>query len=180
LKTVNIVSFPAAFPEFSSTGSGTNPCGGSLLKHQTCTFAVTFGPSGTGTIKGSVTVDTDSVVSPQIYGVSGTSILPVTIAPESLTFQPQTTGTTSNPQILTITNNQSTTTLNIAGIIASGQYAVVPGGTAPCGNTMAALGQCTIAVTFSPASKGTISGVVTLRHDALGSPQEIKLTGTGQ
>lgn len=179
-KTVNILSFQAAFPEFSSTGTGSSPCGGNLLRHQTCTFAVTFGPSGTGTIKGSVVVNTDGVVSPQIYGLSGASILLVTIAPSSLIFAPQTVGTNSNPQTFTITNNQSTTTLNIASIVSSGQYTVTPGGTVPCGNTVAALGQCTMAVTFGPTAAGTISGVVTVTHDALGSPQVIKLTGTGQ
>jgi hypothetical protein len=179
-RTVNISSFPAFYPEFQSSGSGTNPCGGPLLGHSRCTFNVTFGsPEGTDTIKGSVVVTTDNAVSPQIYGLSGTGVLPVTIAPASLIFAPQTVGTTTNPQTLTITNNQSAT-LNITSIVASGQYTAVPAGTAACGNTLAALGQCTMAVTFSPATTGSISGVVTVTHDALGSPQEIKLTGVGQ
>jgi hypothetical protein len=181
LGTVNISSFSATAPEFSSSGSGANPCGGALLKHRTCTLTVTFGsPEAPGTIKGSVVFVTDNAVSPQIYGLSGIGILPVTIAPASLTFPPQTVGTVSAPQTMTLTNNQSATTLNLANIVATGQYTAAPGGTAPCASTLAPLTQCTEVVTFSPAATGAISGVVTVTHDAKGSPQEIKLTGTGQ
>jgi hypothetical protein len=176
--TVNIQSLSASF-SYAAIGSGTSPCGGALPPTKKCTFTVTFGPGELGTVRGSVTISTDNGVSPQIFNVSGTGIEPVTFKPTSLTFAVQNVGTTSSPQVVAIINNQ-TQTLNIATIIPSGQYTVVPGGTSPCGSAIAASSQCTVVVTFTPATTGKVSGVVTITHDAAASPQEITLVGTGQ
>jgi FG-GAP-like repeat/Abnormal spindle-like microcephaly-assoc'd, ASPM-SPD-2-Hydin/FG-GAP repeat len=176
---VNITSLYSDF-SFGAGGSGSTPCGGTpLLPGKSCTFDITFSTSELGTQKGSIAIYTNNAVSPQIYPVSGIGILPITFAPTSLNFAPQSVGTTSSMQTVTITNNQNKT-LNIASIVASGQYAAMPGGTTPCGTTLAPQGQCTVTVTFSPTITGVVSGVVTVTHDAPSSPQEIKLTGTGQ
>lgn len=79
---------------------------------------------------------------------------------------------------MTLTNNQSVT-LDISGIVASGDYAITSDGTTPCGASVPALGKCTFGVEFAPSSTGKIKGVVTLSTNASGSPQEVKLTGTG-
>jgi hypothetical protein len=80
---------------------------------------------------------------------------------------------------VTLTNNQ-TVALNIAAITASGDYAATPGGTTPCGATVAPKGKCTFQVTFTPTVTGIIKGAVTITDDAPGSPQVFALTGTGQ
>jgi Astacin (Peptidase family M12A)/Abnormal spindle-like microcephaly-assoc'd, ASPM-SPD-2-Hydin len=186
-KTVTVTNSSAAAVTISPlttsgnyvvAGSGSSPCGGSLAKAAKCTFAVTFSPTINGTVKGSVAVATDAPVTPQIYGLSGTAVFPVTLAPASLTFAAQTVGTTSAAQTITLTNNQNAV-LSIS-FVASGQYAAVGGGTTPCGATVPALGKCTLSVTFTPAKTGSIKGAVTVTHGAANSPQVVGLTGTGQ
>jgi hypothetical protein len=166
--TVNITNF-AASADFSVTGSGENPCTG----------AVTFSPSIAGKLEGSVVFMDNASVNTQIYDLSGTGVLPVTFSPASLTFASQALGKTSAAKSITLTNNQAST-LNLTDVAASGQFSAVPGGTKPCGSTVNAHSTCTIAVTFTPAQAGTIPGAVTITSDASGSPQSIKLSGTGQ
>jgi hypothetical protein len=78
-----------------------------------------------------------------------------------------------------LSNNQ-TVSLNIASIVASGDYSAVSGGSNPCGPTVAASSSCTFLVTFSPTKTGTIKGAVTVVDDAPTSPQVLPLTGKGQ
>lgn len=165
--------------DYTATPSGSNPCGGALAASAKCTFSVTFAPSIPGTVKGAVVIPDNSNVNPQVYNVTGSGVLPLTISPASATFSAQSVGTFSAPKTFTLANNQSTT-LTLNGFAASGDFSVAPGGTAPCGGTIAGHGKCTINVTFAPTAKGTIKGVVTITHDANGSPQVVALTGTGQ
>jgi hypothetical protein len=104
----------------------------------------------------------------------------VSFTPASLAFVQKVGGSTSKS--LTVNNNQSVV-LNFTGatpFAASGQYSVAPGGTTPCGSSVAAHGKCTLNVTFTPAKTGAIPGAVTISHDANGSPQSVQLSGTGQ
>jgi Abnormal spindle-like microcephaly-assoc'd, ASPM-SPD-2-Hydin/Beta-propeller repeat/Cep192 domain 4 len=174
--TINTLS---ATGDYTATPGSTNPCGGALAAGAKCTFNVSFSPSVNATIKGAVVIPDSSNVSPQIYNLSGSGVLPLTMSPASLTFSAQSVGTISASKTVTLTNNQSTT-LTLNGLSGTGDYSVAPGGTLPCGGTIAAHGKCTMNVTFAPTAKGTIKGVVTITHDANGSPQVVGLTGTGQ
>jgi Tol biopolymer transport system component len=164
---------------FTAAGSGGTRCGGALAAGAKCTFSVTFTPSVKGSINGSVTIANNSPISPLLYSVSGTGVLPVTLSPTSLTFAAQGVGTASPPKTVTLTNNQ-TVLLNIAAITASGDYAATPGGTTPCGASVAPKKKCTFQVTFTPTITGTIKGAVDIAHNAPGSPQVVGLSGTGQ
>jgi hypothetical protein len=144
-----------------------------------CSFNVTFTPIVPGTAIGSVTITDDAVVSPQILNVSGTAILPVTLSPASLTFTAQTVGTTSPSQVIAVTNNQ-TKSLIINSVAASGDYLITTAGTNQCGSSVPALGTCNIGVAFTPNMTGTITGAVTINHNAAFGPQVVSLTGTGQ
>jgi hypothetical protein len=176
--TVNITNF-AASADYSVIGNGTTPCGGTLGPGASCTVAVTFSPSIAGKLDGSVVFMDNASVNTQLYDLSATGVLPVTFAPASLTFASQALGKTSAAKTVTLTNNQATT-LTLNGIAASGQFSAAPGGTKPCGSTVNAHGTCTFEVTFTPAQAGTIPGAVTVTHNASGSPQNVKLSGTGQ
>jgi len=48
-----------------------------------------------------------------------------------------------------------------------------------CGSLLAAGATCTISVTFSPQSTGTRKAYVAVTDDGGGSPQTLKLDGTG-
>jgi Astacin (Peptidase family M12A)/Abnormal spindle-like microcephaly-assoc'd, ASPM-SPD-2-Hydin len=176
--SVNIASFTAS-PDFAVVGSGTTPCGGTLASKAKCTMSVTFTPSATGSIKGSVAFTDSASVNPQIFNLAGTGVLPVTLSPTSLTFTAQAVGTTSAPQTVTLTNNQLVNLTSIS-LVSSGDYSVSAAGTVPCGSSVAAQGSCTFEVTFTPTNTGTINSAVTVTSSASNSPQVVKLTGTGK
>jgi hypothetical protein len=174
--TINSISASA---NYTAVGSGASPCGGALAKSAKCTLSVTFTPSDIGSIKGAVAIATSAAGSPQIIGLSGTGVIPVTLSPASLTFAAQAVGTTSAPQTVTLTND-SGTTLTISSVVASGDFNANPAGTVPCGATVAAAATCTFSVTFTPNVTGAISGAATVSHNAPLGPAVMKLTGTGQ
>jgi hypothetical protein len=176
--TVNITNFVAS-ADYSVIGSGTTPCSGTLGAGDSCTVAVTFSPSVAGKLDGSVVFMDNASVNTQLYDLSGTGVLPVTFSPASLTFALQALGKTSAAKTITLTNNQATT-LDLTSISASGQFSAIAGGKDPCGSTVNAHSTCTLAVTFTPAQSGTIPGAVTITSNASGSPQNVKLSGTGQ
>ncbi len=155
------------------------PCGGALAAGAKCTIAVTFTPTIAGTTYGSVSINDDATIGLQVVSLSATSVWPASVTPGSLTFGTQAVGTTSAPQIVTLTNNE-TTALTLTGITASGDYVVTAAGTSPCGSSVAAKAQCTIGVEFSPTQTGTIGGVLSISYSASNSPLEVSLVGTAQ
>jgi hypothetical protein len=172
------ISGIASSGNYIATGSGTTPCKANtpLPSHSACTLSVTFTPTYLGVIKGAVVVSDNASVGQQVVNASGTGVLPVTFSPPSLTFAAQTVGTTSAPQTLILTNNQSTT-LSKLSIAASGDYTVSANN---CAATLAAHATCTFSITFTPSQAGTVLGGATVTDSALGSPQVVNLTGTGQ
>lgn len=96
----------------------------------------------------------------------------------SLLFADQNGGTISPPQTVTVTNTASTA-LSISSITLGG---VNPGDFAQtnnCGTNLAAGANCTLNVTFSPLGSGVRVALITLTDNAIGSTQQIALTGTG-
>jgi Abnormal spindle-like microcephaly-assoc'd, ASPM-SPD-2-Hydin len=172
------ISNIAASGNYSVANSGTAPCTGTLSSGARCTFTVSFSPTINGVIKGAVTVTDNSGVNPQVYNLSGTAVLPVRFSPANVSFASQAVGATSAPQTVILISGENAA-LTINGIVASGQFKAAPGGANPCGSTLAAFGQCTFTVTFTPEIASSISGVVTVNYGGSFSPVELQLTGVG-
>jgi astacin (peptidase family M12A)/centrosomal CEP192-like protein len=188
-KTVTVQNTSASTVTFSSiatsgnfteTGSGTTQCTNAsvLAPSGKCMLSVTFTPSIAGAIQGALVIsDNNVMVGQQVVNLTGTAVLPITIAPASLTFASQAVGSTSSPQILTLTNNSDPmlTSLSFAGSV---DFSVTAGGTTPCGTSLAVGAKCTLSVTFTPSRTGSIQGAATIT----GSNNILlvaKLTGTG-
>jgi hypothetical protein len=162
----------------------TNTCTGSLAAtNGTCTVNVTFTPTTTGTRTGSISITDQATNSPQSVGLSGTGAsntpATVTVSPASETFAAQTVGTTSAAKTVTIKNTSKTVSTSLS-FGASGDFAAVSGGTAPCSSMLAADTSCTVSVTFSPTTSGTLTGTLSVTDSAMNSPQMVSLTGTGK
>jgi hypothetical protein len=95
--------------------------------------------------------------------------------PGSLTFPPQSVGTTRAAQVVTV-SNPGATPLKITSITTTGDFAE----TNDCPKTVAIGGNCTVDVTFTPTAKGTLTGNLSIKDKALSSAQGIALTGTGK
>ncbi|HEY3488655.1 MAG TPA: choice-of-anchor D domain-containing protein [Candidatus Deferrimicrobiaceae bacterium] len=109
----------------------------------------------------------------------------ISLSPASDAFGSVTVGLSSAPAITTITNS-GTASLSVTGMTLSdtADYALnVNGGTNPCGSTAKALAagaNCTVAVTFSPKSAGSLPGTLTIAsNDAAKPSAAVSLTGTG-
>jgi hypothetical protein len=101
-------------------------------------------------------------------------------SPTSLTFAQQAVGTTSSPQVVTVTNTGSAT-LTVAGIGISGADAGDFGETNNCPASLAANGNCQVSLTFTPASlllNTSATALLNIADNAAGSPQTVSLTGT--
>ena len=97
----------------------------------------------------------------------------VKLSPTSLTFGQQVVGTTSPTQKVTLVNT-GTSVLNITSITASSGFKV----SNTCQGSVLPGKSCLLSVSFSPTVAGTITGSVTIKDNALGSPQSVSLTGT--
>ena len=168
--------------DFSVIGSGTKPCsaGLTLAASAICTLAVTFAPpsGSSGVINGSIAFSDTNAVSQQIFDAKGTSALPISFAPTSLTFPAQTVATTSAAQTVTLTNNLGVAL--IPTIASSGEFSAVPGGATPCGASLAAHANCTLNITFAPSAVGTRSSAITVTDLASPGVQAFSVKGTGQ
>jgi phospholipase C len=156
-------------------------CGSGLKAGQSCTLTVSFAPTATGTITGTVSVTDNASGSPQTASLSGTGVSgapAVTFTPTSLSFPTQLIYTTSATQNVTLTNT-GTGTLNISSISVSGTNTKDFAQTNTCGATVAAGASCTLSVTFTPLGKDTRTASISVSDDAGGSPQTVGLSGVG-
>jgi len=159
----------------------TNTCGSSVAAGGNCTISVTFTPTACGTRTATVTVTDNATGSPQSVSLSGTggnTGAAASLSPISLTFSSQTVGTSSAAQTITL-NNTGSASLSISSIALTGTNPSDFTQTNTCGSSVAAGGNCTISVTFTPAVTGTLTAAVTLSDNAAGSPQSVSLSGTG-
>ena len=98
----------------------------------------------------------------------------VSLSATSISFGQQMIGTTANAQPVILTNT-GLATLQIAGITVDSGFQV----TSTCGVSVTPNAKCEIDVAFSPAAAGDLSGKVTVKDNAAGSPHTIQLSGSG-
>jgi hypothetical protein len=159
----------------SSDFSENNNCISSFPPGGGCNITVTFTPSATGTRNAAVIITDDAPVSPQTLPLTGTGVLPAAaLSPTGLTFPSQTINTTSPAQNTTLTNT-GLGLLSVASITVTGPFAQ----TNTCGTTVNPAASCTISVTFTPNTTGTLTGSISVSDNAPGSPQTLPLSGVG-
>jgi hypothetical protein len=150
-------------------------CGIVVAPGSFCTFTVTFTPTAPGSRFGTIVLGDDASGSPHVINLVGDGSSPiVTLSPQTLTFYSLPVGQTSAVQIITLSNTGNAT-LNIASILASGNFAA----TSNCVSALAFGSSCQIQVTVTPAVGGAMTGILTLTDDAPNSPQTIALAGSG-
>jgi hypothetical protein len=155
--------------------SQTNTCGPSLPPGAACSLSVVFAPTLRGTRTGAVTVATDAADSPQVVSLSGIGIAPAaSLSAPALTFGEHVVSTTS-PALPVTLSNTGELPLEISSITASGDFAQ----TNACGANIAVGANCTISITFMPATPGLRSGTLVIADSAPDGPHTVALFGTG-
>jgi hypothetical protein len=143
----------------------------------TCAITVTFTPTIVGNESANVSVTDNAPGSPQLGSLTGYGLGPgpaVIFTPTSLTFASQLVGSSSPPQGIML-SNLGNATLTISQISISSNFSQ----TNNCGSSVAVGASCTITVTFTPTKIHGITGAVTVKDNATGSPQTAALAGTG-
>jgi hypothetical protein len=123
---------------------------------------------------GLLQVTDDATAASQSVSLTGTAELPAiaTFTPSTLTFSDQAPGTTSTPQIVTLTNTGGAD-LKIANVATSIGYSQ----TNHCGATLKPGASCVFAVKFNPYVVGAQLGTLQVNDDAAGGPHVVSLTG---
>jgi hypothetical protein len=173
--TINGVN-PSDFAE-------TNNCLGSIAVGGSCTVTVTFTPGGAGTRTGNVVIvnnnDSSGSLKVPLRGTGFVGSPTVSLSPNMLVFGTEAVGTTSPPQMVTLTNS-GTAALNIQMVAISGgsDFVIESGTTCANGSSLATGSSCVIQVAFSPTTPGQKSAAVTITDNAGDSPRQISLAGT--
>ncbi|HVI08017.1 MAG TPA: alkaline phosphatase family protein [Candidatus Binatia bacterium] len=170
----NTQSTPITISSITASGnfSQTNTCGGVVSGNSSCTITVNFNPTISGTLFGGISVQSSDAVSPLTVDLVGSG-QSIGYSPTSLTFPSTAVGKSSKPKNVTITAEQAT--LLIGTIATTGNFSQ----TNNCPASLAAGASCTVSVTFTPQTSGTLSGTMVMTTSDNGSPQSVKLSGTG-
>jgi hypothetical protein len=151
-------------------------CGSTLAAAGSCTMAVSFTPTATGSRPGSVIVHTPSSTATLALSGTGTAIPVLILTPTTLTFGATSQGSSSPAQNVAISNlGSSTIQLQTIAITAGASDFALSANT--CGATLAYDSGCTVAVTFTPTAGGQRTGLMTV-SDAT-ETHTVTLNGTG-
>jgi hypothetical protein len=140
---------------------------------KSCTVTISFAPKSSGSISGTLQLTDNANTNPQTVSLSGVGTF-FTLAPSSLNFGTVKKGTTSPPQLATLTSVavvSETYTYRVTG--ASRNYTVSDS----CGGVIPAKGTCTFSITFTPQNTGTLTATFEVQGSG---PAVLKTTLTGQ
>ena len=100
------------------------------------------------------------------------------LAPASLSFGVVIVGTTSGPQVETLTNPGGSE-LVINSVTITGTNTTDFDQSSTCGSSLGAGASCTINVAFTPSQLGPRSASITITDDAVAGSQSLSLAGVG-
>ncbi|MGC2311572.1 MAG: choice-of-anchor D domain-containing protein, partial [Candidatus Acidiferrales bacterium] len=172
--------------DFQITSQSTCPIGGTgIAPSGSCSIVVDFVPQASGSRFATVNVTDNAAGSPQTISLSGTGTAPfVALSQTSLSFGNVNVGNTSTLPSITLTNTGNQT-LTISSVIIDpavgtpGDFALSGSNTCKTVGALQPNTNCTITVSFTPASQGGAIGQVDIADNASGSPQTVSLAGTG-
>jgi hypothetical protein len=171
--TINSIS---ASSNFASDGA----CVGLVLNpgNTYCQTGVSFLPTTTGSLTGSLTINSSGGTQYVTLTGTGTPAINISISPSSLSFATQELNSTSLNLNVTLTNTGSQT-LNLNSITLSGANRGDFLVTNLCGSTLAVGASCTVQVAFRPSATGLRTASLNIADNAANSPQTVPLSGTG-
>ena len=155
-----------------------------LLAGATCSISVVYLPQLTGTIAGTLEIESDAAASLEFVTLIGTgSTASVSLSPQSLDFGRVLVGTSSS-QLATLTNTGAAaiTVNNVTLTGADFSPASTAAASSPCptaGSTLNAGASCTVAVTFKPSTAATLRGTLSVATSATPLPLTVALSGVG-
>jgi len=160
----------------SSNFTETNNCGSTLAAGKSCTISVTFTPTQTGPLTGTLSIGDNASNSPQSVSLSGTGEAQATLTPATATYSATVVGKSSAAKTFTLKNNQNIV-LHDLSVSTTGPFTV---SSTTCQTQLTSNATCTIEVVFTPTGVGVETGTLQVSDNALNSPQTSNLKGTGK
>ncbi|MGI4852762.1 MAG: choice-of-anchor D domain-containing protein [Janthinobacterium lividum] len=171
---------------FSASDSGS--CA-ALAPAATCDIAVRYAPQTAAVTLGSLAIQSDSSDSLEFVSLLGTlgaaqtpSAQSVSLSPQALDFgRVLVRGTASRQATLTNTG-AAPVVLGTPTVSGDSGFAIAASNTTnacPAGSALAAGASCTIAVTFTPGTTGTLRGTLFVSSSATAQPLTVALSGVG-
>ncbi len=181
--TVTLTSEAIAGTNATSFLKSATTCGTTLAAGASCTVSVEFKPAAAGALTAGLSVADNATGSPQTVALTGTGTaaqtFTVSLSPTSLVFASTTVGSTTAAQLVTVKNTGTgTVTLTSETTTGTNATSFLKSATT-CGTTLAAGASCTVSVEFKPTVAGALTASLSVADNATGSPQTVKLTGTG-
>ena len=164
----------------SANYSEADNCPSSLTNAQTCKMYVYFAPTSSGSIPGTLTINSNGFFNPvdTVYLTGLGSAIKLSGGP--LNFGNVLVKTTSAAQTATVTNaGTSAVTMGTISITETTDYKISSNTCPASGNTLAGGASCTISVTFTPLTTGVKRGAIVINDSDPSSPQLVGFTGTG-
>ncbi len=153
-----------------------NNCGQAVPAGASCNIQVSFAPTTTGTLQGTLTIYGNLPAGQVTAALAGVGAAPgdVVLMPGSIDFGTALIGVSTAAQNITISNTGSTT-IHLQSPSVTGDFLIGPN---TCGTALPPDTGCTVAVKFAPTQSGSRSGIFSIRDDD--GTQTVPLTGTGQ
>jgi hypothetical protein len=164
-----------------------NGYGNQLAQNISCYEQITFTPSGPGVRTATLNFNDNAPGSPHTVLLTGWGqVLTTTLAvtTPTLTFAARAVGTTSGAQNASVLNT-GTGPVSLAGYSITGANAGdFAFGYNSChgsyGDQLPENTSCFVQITFTPLAAGARTATLQFSSNAVGSPQTVTLTGTGQ
>ena len=155
-------------------------CPTSLANGKTCTMYVYFAPTTSGSINGTVTINSNGFFNAvNTVNVSGVGTA-VKLTGSPMIFGNVLVKTSSAAQTATMTNSgTSAITMGTISLTDATNYTISANTCPASGSTLAGGASCTISVKFNPASTGFKRAAVIINDSDPSSPQLVGLAGTG-
>lgn len=157
-------------------------CSGNLAPGAYCTVSVTFTPSNTSPVSGSVQVSGATVGAPLNLSLSGTGLAPA-VPSAQLSATTHAFGDVSVSQTatktITLTNTSSSKSLSLTSAPVVSGSASLTRTANTCGSSLAPQASCQVTVQFAPTALGEASGKLTFATNAPDTPHEVSFTGRG-
>jgi hypothetical protein len=151
-----------------------NGCVGKLAPRATCTIALAYTPTATGTQHGTLQINSNASGGQRSVKLTGQGFAPsLKVQPKSLNFGQIFAGG-STPRDVTLSNPSSVSITLTVAPAATPPYNVT-------GNTCASIapngGTCTVTVEFAPLARGKFTGKLEIHDNGAKNPQQIQLRG---
>lgn len=154
-----------------------------LAPNQGCQVTIAFTPSATGVRVATLSVTDSATGSPQSISIVGEGTLPtksLAVTPSSIDFGPVPVGDTASGLSVSI-GNTGNVPVTVRGFTFSGTNAGdFSIGANYCDPIVYPGNYCNVYLDFTPSAVGTRTGAFVITSDATGSPQTVRLSGTGE